>query len=61
MVTVIHDGELEKRQHKGFQRLDVPTQYFSKTSSWKSQKNSVNKNPESKPQMSEINEASNFF
>ena len=54
MVTEVHDAELGKRQLKTFQGLDDPPDISSKSSSWRNQKNSVSKNRELWPQLSEI-------
>ena len=51
MVTGLHNAE------RAFEHLDDPPDYSSKTS-WKIEKNSINKNPEFMPQFSEINEPS---
>ena len=61
MVTGLDDAELDKRHRKTFQRLDDPPEKSSKNSSWNFQINSVTKNPEIFPQISEAVVPSSSF
>ena len=56
MVTDSHDAEREIGQRKKFQRLDDLLENFSKSDSFKMQKNSVTKNPDFLPEKFEISE-----
>ena len=57
-ITDLQEDERDKRQRKGFQRLDDPPDYSSKNISWKKQKFSAIKNPEILPQKPEAKELS---
>ena len=58
MVFDLHDATFDKRQPE---RLVDPAEDSSKISSWENQNDSLLKNLEFMPQLSESNEASNSF